>query len=327
MLYSLNVNSIRDVLKRRGKRAIALVDLPKYTVEHLGLSALNLSTDLLAGVGRSDLEKIRDTGDRVGCTCLLLSQMDSLPLGDLRGAKADAGVDRAKRVITAATLLGCNSASISIKSKDTDENFDQCVMRMKQILEHADSVDINILIAPTSGLTEDPERLTQLIKGIGGFRIGTLPDFQSAYNSGDPAGYLRRLTPYASVVNATTLGFSELVADENAEKTPDSLEEGLTGLDALAAELQGMMDVPAPVHEGLDLVPMVQALAAVGFDGNIAIDYRGGEMVHLEQCKAAMLWSRPMSRLQGDRSIGGSHDQRRTADRFQSTKNGGSGVG
>ncbi len=276
MLYSLNVNSIRDVLKRRGKRAIALVDLPKYTIEHLGLNAMNLSTDLLAGIGRSEIEKIRDTGDRVGCTCLLLSQNEPLPLGDLRGNKGDAGVDRAKRVITAATLLGCNSASISIKSKDSDENFEQCVERMKAVLAHADAVDINILIAPNDGLTEDPERLTQLVKAIGGFRIGTLPDFQAAHKSGDPGGYLRRLTPYASVVNATTLGFTDPSIDENDQKKPDPLEEGLTGLDALAAELEGMMDVPAPVHDGFDLVPMVQALAAVGFDGNIAIDYQGG---------------------------------------------------
>ncbi len=276
MLYSLNVNSVRDVLKRRGKRALALVDLPKYTVEHLGLSALNLSADLLAGMGRSDLEKIRDTGDRVGCTILMLSQSDPLLLGDPKDDKGDAAIDRAKRIITAATLLGCNSASISIKGKNTDPIFEQVTDRMKQVLEHADSVDINVLIAPTSGLTEDSERLTDLVKAIGGFRIGTLPDFQSAHASGDPGGFMRRLTPYASVVNATTLGFSDPSIDENAENKPDSIESGLTGLDALAAELEGMMDTPAPVHEGYDLAPMVAALAAVGFDGNIAIDYRGG---------------------------------------------------
>jgi sugar phosphate isomerase/epimerase len=277
MLYSLNVNSIRDVLKRRGKRAVSVLELPKFTAEHLGLNALNLSADLLAGIGRSDIEKIRDTGDRVGCTILLLSQTDPLPVLDNKPDKADAAVDRAKRIITAATLLGCNSASISIKGKDTDSNFQRATDQMKRILDHADSVDINVLIAPTTGLTEDPERLTDLVKAIGGFRIGTLPDFQSAHNSGDPAGYLRRLTPYASVVNATTLKFAVISEEEDpAESATDPLESGLSGLDALAAELEGMMDTPPPTHEGFDLAPMAGALAAVGFDGNIAIDYRGG---------------------------------------------------
>lgn len=277
MLFSLNVNSIRDVLKRRGKRAVEIVDLPKYISEHLGLNALTLPTDLLAGMGRSELEKIRDTGDRAGCTCLLLAQPDPLTLAEPSEDKGDAAIDRAKRIITAATLLGCNAASISIKSKDTDDHFDRATERMKRILDHADSVDINVLIAPESGLTEDPERLTDLIKAIGGFRIGSLPDFESAHKSGDPAGYLRKLTPYASVVNASTLGFVPGEAPTNETKQ-DARDSGLSGLDALAAELENMLEEPdpAPVHEGYDLVTMAGALSAVGFDGNIAIDYRGG---------------------------------------------------
>lgn len=277
MLFSLNVNSIRDVLKRRGKRAVEIVDLPRYISEHLGLNALTLPTDLLAGMGRSELEKIRDTGDRAGCTCLLLAQPDPLALAEPSEDKGDAAIDRAKRIITAATLLGCNAASISIKAKDSDDHFDRATERMKRILEHADSVDINVLIAPESGLTEDPERLTDLIKAIGGFRIGSLPDFECAHKSGDPAGYLRKLTPYASVVNASTLGFvsGEAPASETKQDARDS---GLSGLDALAAELENMLEEPdpAPVHDGYDLETMAAALSAVGFDGNIAIDYRGG---------------------------------------------------
>ncbi|MCA9302545.1 MAG: TIM barrel protein [Phycisphaerales bacterium] len=277
MLFSLNVNSIRDVLKRKGKRAVEVIDLPKYTAEHLGLSALTLPTDLLAGMGRTELEKIRDTGDRAGCTCLLLSQSEPLTLAESSESKGDAAIDRARRIITAATLLGCNSASISIKAKDTEAQFDLVTERMKRILEHADSVDINVLIAPEAGLTEDPERLTDLIKAIGGFRIGSFPDFEGAQKSGDPAGYLRKLTPYASVVNASTLGFTAGEIPDAAKKS-NPLESGLSGLDALAAELESMLDEPdaPPVHDGFDLATMAGALSAVGFDGNIAIDYRGG---------------------------------------------------
>ena len=58
MMYSLNVNSIRSLIKKRGKDALSVLDLPRYTRDHLDLRALNLSTDLLSGLGRSAIEQI-----------------------------------------------------------------------------------------------------------------------------------------------------------------------------------------------------------------------------------------------------------------------------
>ncbi len=271
MMYSLNVNSIRSQLKKRGKDALSVHDLPRYTREHLDLRALNLSTDLLSGLGRSSIEKIRDNGDKVGCTCLMLSELEALNLGNPRKSAGDAGVDRMSRVIVAGSVLGCNAVSMSIKAVDTDDAFDLVAERMKRVLDRADEVDINVLISPIDGLTSDPDRTTDLVKAIGGFRIGTLPDFESAHKSGDASHYLRRLTPYASVVNASTLGFEELEPDDEAMKAA----EGLSGLDALAAELEAMDHAQVPVHVGYELEPMVGAIKAVGFSGNIALDYRG----------------------------------------------------
>jgi hypothetical protein len=151
---------------------------------------------------------------------------------------------------------------------------------MKHVLQAADRAEINVLITPTVGLTEDAERLTDLLKGIGGFRIGTMPDFDTAAKTGDGVSYLKKLTPYASVVNASTLGFTIPESDagsKKADEQEDEADEGLSGLDALAAELEGMLmeDDPVPVHEGYDLPQLVGAIAAVGFDGTISIDYQG----------------------------------------------------
>ena len=282
MMFSLNTNSIRSVLKRRGASALTPMDLPKYTMDNFGLRAINFSTDQLAGLAPKDLELIRDSGDRIGCSCLLLSQTAALPLGDVKGDKAIEGMERMTRVIKAASLMGCNAVSLSIKAKDTDGAFEQATESMKHILQIADRAEINVLIAPTSGLTQDPDRLTDLIKGIGGFRIGTLPDFEVAAQSGDPVGYLKKLTPYASVVNATTLGFvlpDPETSPESTSKEEDPVDDApaLSGLEALAAELEGMMmqDDPIPVHEGYDLPALVGAVAAVGFDGTVSINYRG----------------------------------------------------
>ncbi len=280
MMFSLNTNSIRSVLKQRGARAISPADLPKYTMDQFGLRAINFSTDQLAGLTPKDLEKIRDTGDRVGCSCLLLSQSDPLPLGEVRGDVALEAVERMTRVVKAASLMGCNAVSVGIKSKDSDEAFEQAVESMKHVLQAADRAEINVLIAPSTGLTEDTERLTDLLKGIGGFRIGTMPDFDTAAKTGDGVSYLKKLTPYASVVNASTLGFTIPESESGSKKADEKEEEtddGLSGLDALAAELEGMLmeDDPVPVHEGYDLPQLVGAIAAVGFDGTISIDYQG----------------------------------------------------
>lgn len=278
MMFSLNTNSISSVLKRRGARAMSPSDLPKYTMDQFGLRAINFSTDQLAGLTPKDLELIRDSGDRIGCSCLLLSQSSPLPLGEVKGDKAVEGVERMQRVVKAASLMGCNAVSLSIQSKDTDVAFEQAIDSMKSILQTADRAEINVLIAPAPGLTEDPERLTDLLKGIGGFRIGTMPDFETAAKTGDPVGYLKKLTPYASVVNASTLGFTIPESESSqSESTPNDEASGLSGLDALAAELEGMMleDDPIAVHEGYDLPALVGAIAAVGFDGTISIDYKG----------------------------------------------------
>jgi hypothetical protein len=268
MMYSLNVNSIRSLITKRGKSALSVHDLPKYARDQLDLRALNLSTDLLKGMGRSEIARIRDNGDKVGCTCLMLSELDAL---DMTGNKGEASVDRMQRVIVAGSVLGCNAVSMSIKSPDTDDAFETVTEHMKSVLEKADGVDINVLISPTDGLTSDPDRTTELVKAIGGFRIGTLPDFQAAHESGDAVHYLRRLTPYATVINASTLAFEEVEPDDDAMSAMD----GLSGLDALAAELEAMDDSAPARHVGYELEPMVGAIKAVGFSGNIALDYRG----------------------------------------------------
>lgn len=295
MLFSLNVNSVRDVLKKRGARAFSVEDLPRYAHEQTGLHAMTMATDLLAGATRDTLTRIRETGDRVGCACLLLSQTEALPFGDPRAKMGEDAVVRMTKVVEAASLLGCNSASLAITAKDDDESMELVASRMRRVLERADRLEIMVLIRPDKGLTQDAERLTDLVKVIGGFRIGTMPDFEAAVASGDPVHYLKRLTPYASVVNASTLGFKEPEAlppspasaakpkkkapkkklEVESEEDDEAMSVEDAVLAAIEAELEGLDDAPPPEHLGYDLTPLVGAIRAVGFDGAIAIDYRG----------------------------------------------------
>ncbi len=121
-------------------------------------------------------------------------------------------------------------------------------------MERAEKLDINLLISPTKGLTSRPERVTELLKMDGGFRIGTYPDFQTASEYKDPVGYLQRLTPYATAVAASTFKF---VTDKGEEPGPDVVS---------GAGLK---------HTPFDLKPLVDAVISVGYDGPLALDYRG----------------------------------------------------
>ena len=236
------------------KMALSVLDLPVFAKETLGLSGLNLPTDMLAGADSQRLENIRERADKAGCSCLLLIESDAQALSS-DGEAGDAAGVRMGRVIRAAALLGCNSVAMKLKPAEGDKAFETTSKRLRKIVDNMEKLDISILIAPSDGLTSQPEKLTDLIKKVGGFRIGTFPDFQTASKAKDPVVYLRRLCPYASAVCAATVSFK--------------------------ARAEATEEAPAPpaVHEGYDLAPLVQAVSSVGYQGTLAIEYRGKDDV------------------------------------------------
>jgi hypothetical protein len=385
MLLTLNASCLRgQLLGQPGKSqpTLALADLPQYTREVLGLGGLNLSTDLLVGADRRKLEAFRERADRAGCPCLLLIEAQSQNLGTADAAAAEAAIERMHRVIQAAQILSCTAAAMRVEAPDDDNAMQLVWQRLRKIVDRAERLELNLLISPSKGLTSKPERMTDLIKKVGGFRIGTLPDFQfaaEAAGSDDEAvTYLRRITPYASAVLASTLEFSDppegglklppksparkrdedddedeapkkksartdippddaeapakpakgkkkakadaapeaeakpakgakaKKADSKADKAPeaakpakaapeaDDEDDEVEELDDAALE-DLIADIfageggdsntpppePLPAHKAYDLFKMVSAVASVGFDSTLAVDYRGGGDVTL----------------------------------------------
>src|SRR3954470_23921585 len=107
MLLTLTAISLRSLLARgrTGKAKLDLMDLPQFTRQELGLHGLNLSTDLLAGVSRDQLEKLRERADKAGCACLLLIESEGQAFGDANEAIAAGAVERLQKVIQASHLL------------------------------------------------------------------------------------------------------------------------------------------------------------------------------------------------------------------------------
>ncbi|MBX3358054.1 MAG: TIM barrel protein [Phycisphaeraceae bacterium] len=244
MLLTLAASSFRAMLRkdRAGAKSLKLTDLPRFTREQLGLFGLNLSTDLLVGMDLSQLDQLRDAADKASCPCLVLIETDPQPFG-FADDRADAAVERMIRVARAANRLGCNAAAVSVAADDTDDCLSVAADALKVALRACDKLEINLLLAPHKGLTENPDRLTELIKKVGGFRIGTFPDFQTASLAPDPISYLRRLTPYAAAVSASCVSFTS----KKGEVT----------------------------HAPYDLMAYTQTVASVGYTGTLAIDFRG----------------------------------------------------
>lgn len=373
MLLTLNASCLRSQLvpAAGSAPALALSDLPQYTREVLGLGGLNLTTDLLVGADRRKLEHLRERADRAGCPCLLLIEAEPQKLGATDAATAEAVINRMLRVIEAAQILSCTAAALRISAEDNDAALQVVWPRLRKIVDRAERLELNLLVSPMKGLTAKADRVTDMIKKVGGFRIGTLPDFQFAFEStGSIDGavtFLRRITPYASVVQASTTDFADPAPDapppkppskkvrdadddEDTEKAakkaarspepPDEpVEEPSKGKkkgkaaagkgseapkpgkakgDAKPAkaepppapaaaedddEIEELDDAsledliadifkgegeeppppqePLPVHKAYDLFKMVHAVASVGFDSTIAVDYRGGGDVTL----------------------------------------------
>lgn len=243
------------------KPQLNVVDLPRFTREELGLWGLNLSTQILAGADAKKIDAVREAADRAQCPCLVLIESEVQPMATLDEARGSQAVERMHRVVQAASRLGCNSVALKIEADEHPDAFDFAAERVRMVLQKAEKLEVNVLIcphgeqidpkappAPTSAITSDPDRLTELIKRVGGFRIGTLPDFETASHAADPTLYLRRVVPYAQAVTATSVG-------------SETKGKGKTKADSRSP--------------GVDLALYARTVESVGYTGTLAIDYRG----------------------------------------------------
>lgn len=258
MLLTLSASCLKPLIRGhapkddpRAKSALLNVqDLPVYARETLGLVGLNLSTDLLVGADRRMLEAVRERADKAACTCLLLMEADAQELASEDPQIAAAAVARGERVVEAAHILGCSAASIPLAGADDQGAMDRAIERLKPIVARAEKRDLSLLISPGPGLTSRADRVTELLKRVGGFRIGTFPDFAFAANTADSAGYLHRLTPYATIVCASTLAFTLPGEEPKPAKKPKKSKAAKSEPAAEEAEPGPKAATPKPKGKG-----------------------------------------------------------------------------
>lgn len=194
---------------------LQLWDIPAVAMEDLGLRGLSVPATLLAGRSMKDLDRLRDAADKTGCPCLVLRDATPLPFGSDRSGEGDAALDRLQRLATAASHLGCSSLAIACENRvGDDEAFAAAVREGVKLVERR---ELNFLLTPGAGPLATAESVVELIRSVGGFRIGCMPTFGHAVGTSDPEATLRRLAPYASAM----LGELDAVKVKRGENADD----------------------------------------------------------------------------------------------------------
>jgi len=235
----LLIASSSTFAERLDAGTLALADLPRHVHEEHGLRGLALTTDRLAGADMRRLDELREAADKAVCPILILREATPQNLTDVD--TVDEAAQRVQRVLHAAQRLGCSAVGIELAPAPDEEGLERVVEGLKEVSPVAEKLDLNLLVCVGLLPVRTPEEVSELIKRVGGFRIGTMPDFELAAATGHGAEHLRRVAPYSTVILAATTGFKK-----------------------------------GGGHQAYDLTAMVGALAEIGFDGALALEHRGG---------------------------------------------------
>ncbi|MCC6909769.1 MAG: hypothetical protein IT430_17680 [Phycisphaerales bacterium] len=296
MLLTLTARSLSARLKARGASALPMSGLPRFAFQQTGLRGLVLDTALLKGWGLDELDALRTQADQAGCPCLLLRESEPTLTGVPEGALFSAALKRIDLVARAANRLGCNALSIQprcTKAAADEREFDLHTVFFRRVLERVDRLELNVLIEPSRDWIGEPSWLIELVKKVGGFRIGTLPTFEAACRTQDCVAALRQTAPYAGAVLAS-FGEHDVealgpLADEPEPPPTEPPEAELEPDEAPASRKKTKKTIrkktskkkPAVESEPSRLPDCIAALRAVGYEQILALDYQGaGDAVH-----------------------------------------------
>ena len=143
---------------------------------------MNVPATMLAGATGRDFEHLRDQADRFGCPVLVLEQRLALNLSS--PDSSDGSAERMHALAAAAVRLGASHVSVALKADNDDPSLERVAWILREVMTEVEQHELTLMLLPHEGLTNDPERLMNLVKLVGGFRIGIQPSIKHAMAHG-----------------------------------------------------------------------------------------------------------------------------------------------
>lgn len=278
MLLTLNAASLQFLLTDATESdRLELTDIPRIALDQLLLRGLVVDTSLLRGWSLDALHDFRNRADQAGCPCLVLRETEPITADSDDEATNEKTMTRLGLIARAASRLGCNALALRLRGFEGEEALNRTATFLRSVMERIDRMELNLLVEPGDGDLSDPCPLIQLIKKVGGFRIGTMPSFVRAIQTGDPESVLRQTAPYAGAVLASC-GF-ENEAGKRTSQGRSRKKGGTVGEQSLSKE------------ELNQIGTCVEALRRVGYGQVLAIDYLGSGvgLGAIEQARSAIV--------------------------------------
>ena len=195
VLLTLAIQSLNALISE-GKQD--LFDIPNLSGKELGLRGVMIDSEHLSGWDSIAYDIFRNNADKANSPCLLVRDNVNM---DILG-NSEAARERIHRLSVAANRLGCNALAITPIFPDDDQGVNFIIEQIREAMVGVERLELNLLLQPTDGLTSDPDCQIEIIKKIGGFRIGALPTFKAASHTGDGLNALKKLAPYAGGIVA-----------------------------------------------------------------------------------------------------------------------------
>lgn len=240
LLLTLSTSSLVGLFEEPEKGPDSLLDAPRFAMEQLQLRGLYLEASTLSGWSIKELDRLRDRADKAGCPCLVLADEELLDLSSMDPDVRQQSVGRIERLAVAANRLGCNSIAIRCADVGGEEGLEQATAVLRGMMASIERLELNLLLRPTTGLLSTPDGITDLVKRVGGFRIGVLPTYGVGSDLEQEIEHLRKLAPYAGAMIFQVQAY-----------------RGKTG------------------HKGISLSSGIETLKKVGYASTVAIEYVG----------------------------------------------------
>ncbi|NJC28228.1 sugar phosphate isomerase/epimerase family protein [Neolewinella antarctica] len=227
------------------------LDFPSVAKDQFGFEAVEYVNTFFYGKNADYFKALRKRSDDAGVENLLIMVDEEGLLGDPNEQKRLKSVDRHRKWLNAATILGCHSIRVNAHSKGSkSEQKKLAADGLSRLCDYAKDSGLDVLIENHGGMSSEPNWLIDTIKATGSENIGTMVDFDNFKYSEDKiwGGELTYdryegvdlLMPYAKSVSAKSYAF-----DPQGNETK------------------------------IDFGKMVTAVKESSFDGYISVEYEG----------------------------------------------------